>query len=89
MEEMKEIEIKEFSELCKGRFCNKVDFDAEKPYIVLGNNDMTEEIRVLIPETMAYYLRTHWCGSQKMHDGIENNTRIDVRNAVKKALGIE
>jgi hypothetical protein len=68
-----------------------VDLDAAEPYCLIRPDagDMEPETRLLIPPQLAYYLRTHWCGSQKMHDLIERNTRLGIQEAIKEALGIE
>lgn len=56
-------------------FVTGCDFDAEEPYLKICANDSTgydKEKKIPIPSAMAYYLRTHWCGSDKMHDLIES-----------------
>ena len=63
----------------------------------MANNDSSKEEKIPIPETVAYYLRTHWCGSKIMHNLIEKNTVSDMQNklrntlkdTLKNSLGIE
>jgi len=72
-----------------GWFVYGADFDCDEPYIVLANNDTNEEKRVNVPEQLAYYLRTHWCGSQRMHDLIYDKGVNSTRYKIKEALGIK
>jgi hypothetical protein len=65
------------------------DFDCPEPYMEFSNTNSSIEKRILIPESIAYYLRTHWCGSQKMHDLIETNVQNNIRYQIKDALGME
>lgn len=73
----------------EGWFCDAADFDSEEPHISVGNNDFTESEKIEIPESMAYYLKTHWCGSQIMHDLIEKHTLQGVQNKLKEIIGIK
>jgi hypothetical protein len=85
------IKIKELFSLCEkdGWFCDNLNVDCEQPYILIGNNNMTQEVKILIPEIIAYFLREHWCGSKKMNDTIEGHAIRNVQNKIKEALGIE
>lgn len=73
----------------EGWFCNGADFDCEEPYIIIGNKDCTKKDRILVPETMAYYLRTHFCGSMNMHNGLKEDAVRDMQNKFKELLGVK
>ena len=75
-------------EIPDGHFVHRVDLDAEEPYceIVPKDDVFADPITVLLPKALAYYLRTHWCGSQKMHDPIEGDSRREIRNGIKELL---
>ena len=68
-------------------FCYRADFDCEEPHIILAHKDGGEEEKMPVPEQLAYYLRTHWCGSQTMHDLIANKARESVGKKVRELLG--
>lgn len=73
-----------------GWFCCGADFDCKDPYILVSSENIcSEEEKILIPEEVAYYLRTHFCGSRRMRDRIRRNTVMDIRDKIKDALGIE
>jgi hypothetical protein len=64
------------------------DFDCDEPYITICNEDSRKEEKMLVPEPLAYYLRTHFCGSVKMHDLIQKNSIRDLQCGIKKLLGL-
>lgn len=66
--------------LPKGAYITYVDFDKSPPYITYNLDGVMamEDKKLYVPEALAYYLRTHWCGSQKMHDLIEKNTKHEI-----------
>jgi hypothetical protein len=73
-------------------FVYRCDLDAEEPYcIACSSKNVTRdsEIKILIPYELAYYLRTHFCGSEKMHKIIEDNTRSSIAYNLLKILGIK
>ena len=73
-----------------GWFCNGADFDCKEPYITLCHDtELNKKEKMLIPEALAYYLRTHWCGSQKMHDLIENNAIRGIQDQLKEIIGVK
>ena len=77
-------------EIPDGWFVTSANFDVEEPYIVIasGQYSSDEERTIKVPKAMAYYLSTHHCGSNVMREIIEENTRYDIRNQVKMALGL-
>lgn len=76
-------------EIPDGWFVCGADFDAEEPYVTIANGDLSgEERRVPVPKSMAYYLSTHSCGSQKIHDNLIEDGRREVRNKIKAILQI-
>jgi hypothetical protein len=66
------------------------DFDADEPYIKICDNLRTtsKETKILVPKSLAYYLSTHWCGSEKMHKEIVNRTTATVKSQIREALGL-
>lgn len=96
MEFLKEIIMKQVSEkietliIPKGYFVSHADFDCENPYIELVMDDATESstIKVFVPEPLAYYLSTHYCGSQKMHDNITDNAKRSIQDQLRNILGM-
>jgi hypothetical protein len=71
-------------------FVSKADFDTDEPHIcITSEEDMDNTIKILVPKSLAYYLSTHYCGSKKMHDLIEEHTKTNIRNTIKDALGFE
>lgn len=76
-------------EIPDGWFLTYADFDAEVPTITIGSNEVGLEDRVLeIPLSMAYYLSTQFCGSQRMRELLTEAGRRQVRNNIKTALGL-
>lgn len=73
----------------EGWGCVGADFDCSEPYITVVNNDCDKKEDILIPETVAYYLRTHFCGSRKMHEGLKKDAIRGMQNKLKKLLGIK
>ena len=72
-----------------GWFVCGANFDCDEPYIILANeHNGVDEIKVPVPKSVAYYLRTHWCGSQQMHDTIKENATSEALNLIKQALRI-
>jgi hypothetical protein len=74
-----------------GAFVCGADFDCKEPYIEYATNDenICNRNKVAVPQALAYYLHTHWCGSKAMHKGIEEDTRRSIRNDILEVLGIE
>ncbi len=70
-------------------YCYNVNFDAEKPYVTLCNNDNSEEVKIAVPKQLVYYLKTHWCGSQFIHDQIADKARKRLQVELQRLLGIE
>jgi len=73
----------------EGWFCYGANFDCEKPYITVAHNDTNEEEKILIPETVAYYLRTHYCGSETMRNMIREHAILDMQHKLKEILGVK
>ena len=67
-------------------YCYNVDCDCEEPYIILCRNDNSEEEKVLVPEQLAYYLRTHFCGSRKMHNAISKSAASSAAEEIRKQV---
>ncbi len=67
-------------------FCEKADFDCEEPHLILAHRDSGEEVKMPVPEQMAYYLRTCYCGSQTMHALITANAKKSVTDGIREIL---
>jgi len=63
-------------------------FDNDEPYITLVHKEGGEEKKIAVPKQLAYYLRTHWCGSQIMHDLIVNNAKKSMSKSLQEIIGI-
>jgi hypothetical protein len=77
-------------EIPDGWFVNQANFDVDDPYIMICySKDYDVVIKLSVPKSLAYYLSTHFCGSEKMKDMIEGYAKYEVQTAIKQALGIE
>ncbi len=78
-------------EIPDGWVVYSANFDAEEPYIVIfpssGQND--HENKIMVPKALAYYLSTHYCGSEAMENVLRSRGRMEIQNKIKDALGIE
>lgn len=61
--------------------------DVDKPFITFITPE-NEEIRMDMPKQIAYYLTTHFCGSDKMRKNNIEMGREQVRNEIRNILGI-
>lgn len=68
-------------------FCYKVDLDNKKPYAILCHKETGEEEKILIPQKLAYYFKTHWCGSEEIYKKIKNDANEEMQNKLKELLG--
>ena len=84
-------DIDETMTIPSGHFVHKVDLDCDDPYCqVCRESDMEDmKEKIFIPKSLAYYLRTHFCGSESMHELIRTDAVRSCQNAIKEALGIE
>ena len=72
-----------------GYFVCHANLDDENPYIMIQTfNNMTNEpeIKLEIPKSLAYYLSTHFCGSNKMREKIEFQTKLNISNTIREVL---
>lgn len=79
-------------EIPDGWFVCGVDFDADPPWCRITNPDIfaTGDQKVLpIPPSLADYLSRHFCGSRVMQQRIADNTRREISNKIKEALGLD
>ena len=73
----------------KGYFVCKCDLDDNPPTCkIASETNFLEEKVLIVPLALAYYLKTHFCGSYKMRNLIENQTRRALQNEFKELLGI-
>ena len=59
-------------------FVSGADFDVEEPYITVCEDLTGDEYKLLVPKSLAYYLSTHFCGSNVMRELIQEHTRADI-----------
>lgn len=72
-----------------GWFVYMVDLDCQEPYATICKDDDSDEVAtIFIPKALAYYLSTHFCGSEVMRELIVEDTRRSIANVVKGALGL-
>ena len=73
----------------KGYFVCNCNLDKDPPTCrIASETDLLLEKELVIPLALAYYLRTHFCGSYKMRELIEKNTKRHMQNEFKELLGI-
>ena len=80
------------AEIPPDHFVVGCNLDADEPWFEIVSNSASARIppkRMPIPKELAFYLRTHWCGSKKMHEKIVENTRRGIANNIKAALGLD
>ena len=76
----------------KGFFVYRVDLDADEPYVMIESEDYGIEFpegmsnEIPIPKSLAYYLRTHFCGSEQMRKLIEENVKQTFIKEIKESL---
>jgi len=70
-------------------YCYNIDFDANEPHILLCRDDNSEEVKIPVPKQLVYYLKTHWCGSQEIHDKIVEKAKREWQYELRELLGIE
>ncbi len=73
----------------QGWGCTGANFDCEKPFIEVTNNECSKTKKISIPESVAYYLRTHFCGSRQMHNGLKADAVRDLQNKFKQIMGMK
>lgn len=75
----------------KDHFVCGCNLDDEVPYCTITPKDefaVEHEKKVLIPKALAYFLRTHFCGSYEMHKLITDHAKFEAREKIKEALGL-
>lgn len=75
-------------EIPVGWFVCGAYFDVAEPYVEISDKDCSEKKCLPFPKPLAYFLSTHWCGSDCMHELIEDGARREVQNTIKQALGL-
>ena len=72
----------------EGWFVYRVDLDFHEPYCIIADSQKSdaEKKRLAIPKPLAYFLSTHFCGSDNMKRAIQKETIKDVRNKLKNVL---
>ena len=74
-----------------GWFVNSVDFDDDEPCITICSwefDDDNDCVTMLVPKSLAYYLSTHFCGSEKMRKIYIEQGKDEIRNYIKRTLKI-
>jgi len=72
-----------------GYYVSHVDFDVETPFIEIelpypGN----DKKKLLVPKSLAYYLSTHFCGSNHFREIMLNDEKRKVQSKIREALGL-
>jgi len=73
-------------------YVHKVDLDCNEPYCLIShktNFSPDKDVKLLIPIALAYYLKTHHCGSNSMREILIEFGRTEVRNKIKSILEIK
>ena len=71
-------------------FCYEANFDCDEPFITLCHkDDVAISYEVEIPYQLAYYLRTHHCGSKKMRNLIQEHAVQNIQHKLKELMGIK
>jgi hypothetical protein len=74
-----------------GHSVHACDLDTDQPWCEIrpDSGDMEPATKLRIPWALAYFLRTHFCGSNKMRDLIVDHARRDIANTIGDALGVD
>ena len=75
----------------KGYFVCGCDLDKNPPTCEIASFDeesILEEKELIVPFALAYYLRTHHCGSYRMRELIEEQAKRKLRNSFKDLMNI-
>jgi hypothetical protein len=88
------LKLRPLSELTPGWTVDGCDLDHEPPYCTAFNDGWVgkkgDSPRAFaIPLALAYYLRTHFCGSHTMEQAIVDKTRKYIAGAIGGALGVD
>ena len=78
-------------EIPSGHWVDSVNLDCSEPYCIIFPKDKwdnNDAIKLMIPKNLAYYLRTHFCGSREYHDRVYEQGAHDARMTIKRALDI-
>ena len=69
---------------------HRCELDGAMPFCEIRPDEGNMEPATVleIPFALAYFLRTHWCGSAKMEALIATNATRRVQQAIKDALGL-
>jgi hypothetical protein len=73
----------------KDHYVVHCDFDAEEPFCVICPKNEVGDRKILVPKALAYYLTTHFCGSNKMRDLYKRQARNEMRRKLSEILGYE
>lgn len=83
-------DIAELNDPEKHWFIYCCDLDCDKPYCEAYTDlSSSEPTYFAIPQPLAHYLSTHYCGSQKMYDQIAEQARAKIIGDLFRALGVE
>lgn len=89
-DEAKPAEADETLTIPAGHFVHHADFDADEPYVLSTSSGeaIGRDVRHKVPKALAYYLRTHFCGSKKYHESVEQNARRELQISLQDLLGL-
>lgn len=75
-------------EIPVGWFVCGAFFDVDEPYVEISDKDCSQTVKLPFPKPLAYFLSTHWCGSECMHELIGDGAVRGLQNTIKDALGL-
>ena len=82
--------MRKLSEMPKHYFVCGLDVeDANPPYLLAADSAISDEEKFELPEALAYYLRTHWGGTESMRKENAAAVRRNLQNKIKELLGIK
>ena len=70
----------------EGAFIVSIDADDDKPSITYAFTDSEDSTTVPMPESIAYYLNKHHCGSMRMRDTALEQGREEIRQGFKSLM---
>lgn len=71
-----------------GFFVYDLRVDDADPIVEIINDETGEERTLKVPRALAYYLRTHDCGSALMRQKIEENAIRKMQKNLRHILGL-
>ena len=77
--------MKSICDITPRQFVFTVNLECSDPFAVVVNEDTDTEENYAIPRQLAYFLTTHWAGTEQLRDAIKRETLAGIR----QTLGIK